>query len=314
MPTYSIIVPLYNEELVVAETYKRLKAEMDKLGEPYEIIFVNDGSRDKTAELTAEICRNDANVKFIDFSRNFGHQIAITAGMDFAAGDAVVVIDADLQDPPSVILQMIQKWKEGYEVVYGKRLARKGETFFKKATAKLFYRLLSSMTNVDIPVDAGDFRLIDRKVCDAMKRISEQNRYVRGLISWVGFRQTAVEYVREERFAGETKYPLKKMIKFALDGKTSFSYKPLKLATLIGFVMSVLSFVYLIIVLIQKLAFDTANLGWSSIISVNLFFDEIILIILGIVGEYIGRIYDEVKQRPLYILRGTLNMDGENHK
>ncbi|MHA7964784.1 glycosyltransferase family 2 protein [Paenibacillus sp. CAU 1782] len=301
--TYSVIVPMYNEELVIEHTYERLKETMDEAGEPYELIFVNDGSKDRTVELVSLIAECDPNVRLVDFSRNFGHQIAISAGMDYAKGDAVVVIDADLQDPPSVILAMIEKWKEGYEVVYGRRLKRKGETLFKKLTAKAFYRLLRSMTNVDIPLDTGDFRLIDRKVCDVLRGLKEKNRFVRGLISWIGFRQTSVEYVREERFAGETKYPLKKMISFALDGITSFSYKPLKIATYLGFILSLSSFVYLIIVLYQGLFTNTTSPGWATIVVLNLLFNGIILILLGVIGEYIGRIYDESKDRPLYIVR-----------
>ncbi len=300
---YSIVIPAYNEELVINESYKRLKAVMDTTNEAYELIFVNDGSRDKTGALLSEICDKDKNVKMIDFSRNFGHQTAITAGMDNSSGQAVVVIDADLQDPPEVILDMIAKWKEGYDVVYGKRGKRKGETFFKLFTAKVFYRFLKSMTTVDIPVDTGDFRLIDRKVCDALSSLSEKNRYVRGLVSWVGFRQTDVTYVREERFAGETKYPLKKMIKFALDGITAFSYKPLKLSTYLGFLLSLGSFIYLLVVIAIKLFTDMAVSGWASTLSVTLFFNGIILIMLGIMGEYVGRIYDESKNRPLYIIR-----------
>lgn len=306
---YSIVVPVFNEELVVEESYKRLKQVMDTAKEGYELIFVNDGSKDKTAEILRKICKTDQHVKLVDFSRNFGHQTAITAGMDNASGQAVVVIDADLQDPPEVILQMIDKWKQGYEVVYGKRLKRKGETLFKKWTAAAFYRLLSSMTTVEIPVDTGDFRLIDRKVCDVMKSLTEKNRYVRGLVSWVGFRQAAVEYVREERWAGETKYPLKKMLKFAADGITSFSYKPLKLATYIGFVISALSFLYLLVVVFQRLFLQGTAPGWASIVAVNLFFNGIILIILGMIGEYIGRIYDESKNRPLYIIRDKVGFD-----
>lgn len=301
--TVSVVVPVYNEEAVIGETYKRLKGVLDSTGESYEVIFVNDGSRDKTFELCSDICSKDSNFKLISFSRNFGHQIAITAGMDNTSGDAIVVIDADLQDPPEVIKEMIVKWREGYEVVYGKRIKRKGETFFKKFTAKVFYRFLSSMTDVKIPVDTGDFRLIDRKVCDALKNVPERNRYVRGLISWLGFKQTAVEFVREERFAGETKYPLKKMIKFAEDAITSFSYKPLKLATVLGLIVSVLSFLYLIYILIDRIFVNSGYTpGWASLIAVSLFFNGIVLIILGIIGEYIGRIYDEVKRRPLYII------------
>ncbi|MGG1638194.1 glycosyltransferase family 2 protein [Paenibacillus sp. MCAF9] len=300
---YSIIVPMYNEEEVIEHTYERLKLVMDSTNECYELIFVNDGSKDRTVELISMICDFDPNVRMINFSRNFGHQIAISAGMDYAQGDAIVVIDADLQDPPEVIIDMIAKWKEGFEVVYGKRLKRKGETMFKKITAKLFYRTLRSLTNVDIPVDTGDFRLIDRKVCDVLRGLKEKNRFVRGLVSWIGFRQTMVEYEREERFAGETKYPLKKMISFAIDGITSFSYKPLKIATYVGFTLSITSFLYLLVVIFQKLFTGTTIAGWASIVAVNLLFNGIILMLLGIIGEYIGRIYEESKNRPLYIVR-----------
>ena len=250
---YSIIIPVYNESEVIRETYNRLLTVMNQTKQSYELIFVNDGSTDTTAAIIREFIAKDKNVKLIDLSRNFGHQIAISAGMDSASGDAIVIIDADLQDPPEVILQMIEKWKEGYEVVYGKRIKRKGESFFKNITAKLYYRLLKQMTSVDIPVDTGDFRLIDKKVREVFLTLTEKNRYVRGLISWAGFKQTAVEYVRDERFAGTTKYPLKKMIKFALDGITSFSNKPLKLAIHTGMALSALSFIYLLVVVIQKL-------------------------------------------------------------
>ena len=250
---YSVIVHVFNEEEVILETYNRLKGVMDALKESYEIIFVNDGSRDKTSFIIGQLCKMDQNTKLIDFSRNFGHQTAITAGMDYSEGDAVVVIDADLQDPPEVIPGMISKWKEGYDVVYGKRIERKGDSIFKKITAKLFYRFLKKMTDVDIPVDTGDFRLIDRKVCETLKTVRERNRYVRGTISWLGFRQTGIEFVRDKRFAGKTKYLLKKMLKFAFDAITSFSYKPLKLASYVGLLLSAISFVYLLIVVLQKL-------------------------------------------------------------
>lgn len=300
---YSVVVPVFNEELVVEESYKRLKAVMDTTGEAYELIFVNDGSRDKTEELVSGLCDRDSHVKMISFSRNFGHQTAITAGMDASSGQAIVVIDADLQDPPEVILEMIEKWKEGFDVVYGQRISREGETVFKKLTAKAFYRLLKSLTSVDIPVDTGDFRLIDRKVCDVLSSLTEKNRYVRGLVSWVGFRQTAVRFHRKERFAGETKYPLKKMLKFALDGITTFSYKPLKLSTYVGFLVSLLSFIYLLVVIGLKLFTDQTVAGWASALSVSLIFNGVILMMLGIIGEYIGRIYDETKNRPLYVIR-----------
>jgi dolichol-phosphate mannosyltransferase len=299
---YSIVVPIYNEELVINETYKRLKEVMDTTEEPYEIIFVNDGSRDKTLDRVKDICDKDKNIKLISFSKNFGHQISITAGMNNSNGKAVIVIDADLQDPPEIMLKMIEKWKMGYQVVYGKRLHRKGETFFKKITAKAFYRTLRVMTDVDIPVDTGDFRLIDRKVCEALKKVPERNRYVRGIISWLGFNQIGIEFERNERFAGETKYPLKKMLKFASDAIISFSYKPLKLATITGLIISIFSFLYLIIIVLKKLFVNDAISGWTSIVVISLFFNGLVLIILGIIGEYIGRIYDEVKGRPLYII------------
>lgn len=306
----SVVVPVYNEEEVIHETYKRLKAVMDGLDITYEIIFVNDGSKDKTREYAIEICKEDKNIKFIDFARNFGHQTAITAGMDYSVGQAVVVIDADLQDPPEVIPEMIEKWKEGYDVVYGQRIKREGETFFKKLTAKVFYRTLNKMTDVEIPVDTGDFRLIDRKVCDALKQVDEKNRYIRGIISWLGFTSSAVPFVRKERFAGTTKYPLKKMLKFASDAIISFSYKPLKIATFSGFFISIASFIYLIVTIILKLIGVTTTVeGWASLFAVMLFFNGIILLFLGIIGEYIGRIYDEAKNRPLYVIREIVNFD-----
>ena len=268
----SVVVPLYNEEEVILETYKRLKGVMDAINEPYEIIFVNDGSKDKTAPMVYELCNKDKTVKLVDFARNFGHQTAITAGMDFSEGQAVVVIDADLQDPPELIPKMIEKWREGYDVVYGKRKERKGETFFKKFTAKIFYRFLRSMTDVEIPVDTGDFRLIDRKVCEALKQVNERNRYIRVIISWIGFKQTGIEFVRDKRFAGATKYPLKKMMKFAFDAITSFSYKPLKLASIFGMLLSSISFIYLIVVICTRIFTAHVQPGWASTLAVNLFF------------------------------------------
>ncbi|GIP36163.1 glycosyltransferase family 2 protein [Paenibacillus sp. J2TS4] len=313
-PNYSVVVPMYNEEAVILKTYLRLKGVMDGIGEPYEFVFVNDGSRDRSAEIVKELGQSDANVRLIDFSRNFGHQVAISAGMDYAQGRAVIVIDADLQDPPEVIPDMIRKWKEGYDVIYGKRLKRKGETAFKKGTALIFYRLLRSLTSVEIPVDTGDFRLLDRKVCDVMSGLKEKNRFIRGMVSWVGFNQTSVEYIREERAAGETKYPLKKMIRFAVDAITSFSYKPLKLATYIGFVLSLSSFFYLLVVLYQRLFTNSTEPGWASIIAINLFFNGIVLLMLGVIGEYIGRIYDESKNRPLYIIKETMGFGADRRE
>lgn len=309
----SIVVPVYNEQEVIDETFRRLSEVFKNYFMKIEYIFINDGSKDNTYFKLGQIAENNPEVRIINFARNFGHQIAITAGMDYAKGDAVVIIDADLQDPPEVIKQMVEKWQEGYEVVYGKRLQREGETFFKKFTAKMFYRFLDSMTDVKLPVDVGDFRLIDRKVCDAMKCLPERSRYVRGLVSWVGFKQTSVEYKREKRFAGETKYPLKKMIKLAGDGIFSFSYKPLKLATFAGMVISALSFIYLIIVLIQKFVKNDIASGWASSMAVSLFFNGVMLIVLGIMGEYVGRIYEEVKARPLYIVGELIGFDEKNN-
>lgn len=305
----SVVVPVYNEEAVIHESYARLKLVLEGLDDAYELIFVNDGSRDETAAIIHRICESDRSVRLIDFARNFGHQTAITAGMDYATGDAVIVIDADLQDPPEVIPEMIATWRKGYDVVYGQRAQRKGETLFKRFTSAAFYRVLQKLTDVDIPVDTGDFRLIDRKVCDALKRVKERNRYVRGIISWLGFRQIGVEFVREKRFAGETKYPLKKMLRFAFDAITSFSYKPLKLATYAGVTVSLGGFAYLLVVLYLKLFTDSTVTGWASMMAVNLFFNGVVLMMLGIMGEYIGRIYDEAKGRPLYVVREELNFD-----
>ncbi|MEK4045291.1 glycosyltransferase family 2 protein [Paenibacillus sp. FSL H8-0048] len=300
---YSIIIPMFNEEAVIQETYRRIKKVMGTTGEPYELIFVNDGSTDNCAQMIEEYSYWDESVKLIDLSRNFGHQVAITAGMDYALGDAVVIIDADLQDPPELIPEMIAEWKQGYQVVYAKRIKRNGESLFKKLTASLFYRVLRYSTDISIPVDTGDFRLMDRRVCDELKRLPEKNRFVRGLVSWVGFRQKAIEYEREERLAGETKYPFRRMLKLSLDGITSFSYKPLKLAGVLGALLSVSGFLYLMYVLYLALFTDAAVKGWASMIGITLTFNGFVLLMLGILGEYVGRIYDESKGRPLYIVQ-----------
>ncbi len=300
---YSLVVPVFNEEAVIEETNRRLSAVMTELHESFEIIYINDGSRDQTGLLLRGLCDADPRIKLLSFSRNFGHQTAITAGMDYACGDAVIVIDADLQDPPEIIPKMIERWQEGYEVVYGLRASREGETAFKKRTAKMYYKLLNKMADVDIPADVGDFRLIDAKVRDALMTIPEHNRYVRGLISWLGFRQTSVEFTRSSRFAGETKYPLRKMIRLGIDGITSFSYKPLKIGIGLGAVLSVFSFCFLLFVFIGRL-FNLVVMepGYASLMCVILFFFGILLIMMGIIGEYIGRIFEEVKGRPLYII------------
>jgi glycosyltransferase involved in cell wall biosynthesis len=310
---YSIVVPVYNEEAVIQETYRRLRSVMDLTAESYELLFVNDGSKDRTSVILQSIALTDPRVKLIDFSRNFGHQVAITAGMDYASGAAVVVIDADLQDPPELILEMIAKWESGYDVVYAKRIERQGETFFKKMTAKLYYRLLRASTDIDIPVDTGDFRLLDRKVVDELKKMPERNRYVRGLVSWVGFRQTAIEYVRQERFAGESKYPFKKMLKLSLDGLTSFSNKPIKLAVSGGTVLFAAGFLYLLVDSIVSIAGRAAN-GLNYIAALQLLLAGIVLGAVGLVGEYVTRILDEARGRPLYIVRACYGMGKQERR
>jgi len=302
---------MFNEEEVIAETYARLTRVMQEMAEPYELVFVNDGSRDKTAEIIAAFCADDGAVRLVDFSRNFGHMPAISAGMEYARGDAIFIIDADLQDPPEIFPQMAKKWREGFHVVYGQREKREGESLFKKVSAKIFYRFIRRMTSVDMPVDTGEFRLIDRKVCDAVNALPEKSRYIRGLVSWVGFRQTAVLYVRQERFAGQTKYPLRKMIAFAMDAVASFSYRPLKLATTLGLLISLTGFVYLAIILYQALFTCTTVPGWASTTGIVVFTQGIVLMILGLIGEYIGRIYDEIKNRPTYIVREVIEKKSE---
>jgi glycosyltransferase involved in cell wall biosynthesis len=309
-PRYSIVAPCFNEEGVLHVLYQRTCQTMDQTGEPWELVLVNDGSHDRTPEIMRELHAADPRVKVVDFARNFGHQIAVTAGLDYARGDAVVIIDADLQDPPEVILKMINRWQEGYEVVYAVRTERKGETWFKEFTAKLFYRLIYRITDVDIPLDTGDFRLMDRKVVETMKQMKERHRFIRGMTSWVGFRQTGVSYVREERFAGETHYPFRKMFKFALDAITGFSYLPLQLATYLGFIIAALSAVAALLVVYARLFMGAAPFyGQATTLVTVLFLGGVQLITLGIIGEYLGRIYDEVKARPLYIVREALGFE-----
>ncbi|HEX5692942.1 MAG TPA: glycosyltransferase family 2 protein [Roseiflexaceae bacterium] len=311
-PTFSVAAPVFNEEALVAEFCQRTIAALEPLGEPFEIVLVNDGSRDSSPEIIRRLHEQDPRIRVINFSKNFGHQIAITAGMDYAQGQAVVVIDSDLQDPPEVIPRMIEQWRQGYQVVYGVRGEREGETAFKLATATLFYRLIRKITNVDIPLDAGDFRLMDRKVVDALKQMREQKRFMRGLSVWVGFKQTGVTYKRDARKAGETKYPLKKMVRFALDGITAFSYLPLQLATYFGFVVAAISLLFLILVVILRLTGSGESFyGQATSLVSILFLGSVQLIFLGIIGEYLGRIYDEVKRRPLYIVAEELGFDQE---
>ncbi|HET9224160.1 MAG TPA: glycosyltransferase family 2 protein [Roseiflexaceae bacterium] len=314
-PTYSVVAPVYNEEALVAEFCERTIAALEPLGEPFEIVLVNDGSRDGSPEIIRQLHDQDPRIKVVNFSRNFGHQVAITAGMDYAKGQAVTVIDSDLQDPPEVIPRMIDEWKRGYQVVYGVRGEREGETAFKLATASLFYRLIRKITNVDIPLDAGDFRLMDRRVVEALNSMREQKRFMRGLSVWVGFKQTGVTYRRDARKAGETKYPLRKMIRFALDGITAFSYLPLQLATYLGFTVATLSLLGLIAVIILRLTGSgDAFYGQASTLVSVLFLGGIQLIFLGIIGEYLGRIYDEVKRRPLYIVAETLGFEQDSQR
>ncbi len=302
-PKYSIVAPVFNEEEGLTEFYRRTAAVMDQLDGDCELVLVFDGSRDRSPEIGRELRARDPRVKIIDFARNFGHQIAITAGIDYAEGDAVVIIDSDLQDPPEVIPDLVAKWKEGYEVIYAQRRSRAGETLFKLFTAKLFYRLIDRLASIDIPRDTGDFRLIDRKVVLVMRRLREHHRFMRGLSVWVGFRQAGVLYDRHERFAGRTQYPLRKMIKFASDAITGFSYVPLQLATTAGFWISGLALVGIIVVAVLRLAGSDFFYGQATAIVATLFLGGVQLIFLGIIGEYLGRIYDEVKRRPLYVTR-----------
>jgi dolichol-phosphate mannosyltransferase len=277
---------------------------MDQTNEPWELVLILDGSQDRSPQIAREMHEADPRVKILDFAKNFGHQIAVTAGLDYAQGDAVIIIDSDLQDPPEVILDLIARWKEGYEVVYAVRAERKGETWFKKTTALLFYRLIQKLTDVNIPLDTGDFRLIDRRVVDTLKRMSEHHRFIRGMTSWVGFRQTGVEYVREERFSGTTSYPFRKMLKLVINAITGFSFFPLQIATYMGFVIAGLSGVAVLVVIYARLFWQTqAFFGQATTLVMVLFLGGVQLITLGILGEYIGRIYDEVRGRPLYVLR-----------
>lgn len=309
----SVIIPSYNEERNVGIMYERLTKTLSEITDSYEMIFVNDCSKDQTLLRIKELAERDSHVKYLSFSRNFGHQIAVSAGLDFCTGEAVVIIDGDLQDPPELITQMYERYKEGYKVVYAKRKTREGETWFKKATAKIFYRLLASMTSIDIPVDVGDFRLIDRVIVEHLRNMPEKSKYIRGQIAWIGYKQTFVEYHRDARLYGTTNYPLKKMLRFALDGITAFSDKPLKIASGLGIFSAIVSLLALVYALVSHFCFHTTITGWTSLILSVLFIGGVQLITIGIIGEYIARINNDVRNRPLYILdEKNIDKDSEH--
>lgn len=302
-PVFSIIAPIYNERESMPELLRRVSAVMDGLGEPWELILVDDGSSDGSTEEIRRLAVQDEHVRPVIFARNFGHQIAVTAGLDYSRGDAVVIIDSDLQDPPEVIAELVAKWREGYEVVYAVRAEREGESWFKTFTASLFYRLIFRITDIKIPLDTGDFRLMDRKVVNVMNSMRERDRFLRGMSAWVGFKQVGVAYKRAARFAGSTKYPFRKMLKLALNAITGFSYFPLQVATYIGFIAAGLSILMIPVVIVMRALTTSQFVGQASTLVAVLFLGGVQLISLGILGEYIGRIYDEVKGRPLYIVR-----------
>ncbi len=312
MKKISLVIPMYYEEEVAKTCYERVKKVLDNLKDKYEseIIFINDGSKDKTLPILEEIAKKDKNVKVISFSRNFGHQAAVTAGLKFVTGDAIVIMDADLQDPPELIPDMLKYWEDGNEVIYGKRKSREGESQFKLLTAKAFYSMLNSLSDVEIPKNTGDFRLVDRKVVDVVNSLPEHNKFLRGLFSWVGFKQYAYEYERKERVAGKTKYPLKKMLKLASDGIIGFSMKPIKAIGILGCISIIVSIIIMIVGIVSFASgkhFLTN--GWASIMFTMTFLAGIILLSLAIMGEYIARIYDEAKERPQYIIDKTINID-----
>lgn len=312
-PFISVVIPCYNEEEALPILHERLSKVLRRCTDQYEIILANDGSRDRTIDVIRSLATADPHVRGIDLSRNFGHQMCLTAGLDHARGEVILMMDADLQDPPELLPRMLKAWRNGADVVYAVRKKRIGESTFKLATAALFYRLLRMSTKVDIPVDTGDFRLIDRTALDGVLAIRENNRFLRGLFSWVGFRQEPIYYVRQQRVAGESKYPLRKMLRFAFDGITSFSWSPLRLAMWLGLVSAALSFLYGTVVIWEGLSGGTVP-GWASTTVSVLFLGGIQLVTIGLLGEYIGRIFEEVKQRPLYLVREVIEAPSSDQK
>ena len=298
----TVVVPMYNEETGAAECVRRLQKVLTAIGCRYELLFVNDGSSDSTLSVLQEMRAADANIRIVDFSRNFGHQIAITAGLDLAQGDAIIIIDGDLQDPPELFPEMIAKWQAGADVVHARRRSRAGESAFKKGTAALYYRLMDKISSVEIPIDVGDYRLVSRRAQGALLRLRERHRYVRGLVAWVGFKQDFVDYDRDKRFAGQTHYPLLKMIAFSWHGISSFSVMPLRLASYLGIVSALVAFFYGCYALYMNYVMKSTVIGWTSIVMLVMFLGGIQLISLGIIGEYIGMLFEESKQRPLYLV------------
>jgi dolichol-phosphate mannosyltransferase len=313
-PTFSIIAPIFNETRNLPELHRRVGEVMDSTGEPWELVLVDDGSTDGSGEMMRRMAEQDPRVRPVIFARNFGHQIAVTAGLDHARGQAVIIIDADLQDPPEVMLEMIAQWRQGYEVVFAVRTEREGESWFKLFTAKLFYRLIYSITDVKLPLDAGDFRLLDRQVVDVLGKMRERHRFLRGMSAWVGFRQVGVPYKRAARFAGETKYPFRKMFRLAVNAITGFSYFPLQVATYIGFFSAGVSILAIPVVIAMRLAGSQAFFGQATTLIAVLFLGGVQLISLGILGEYLGRLYDEAKGRPLYIVRAAPDKNTQEEK
>lgn len=311
-PVFSIVIPCYNEEIVITDCHRRLSEVMQGLGESYELIFVNDGSRDATPVILDQLSENDPHVRVVHFARNGGHQIAVTAGVDYASGEAIVIIDADLQDPPEVIPEMVERWRAGVQVVYGKRRSRAGETWFKEKTAELYYRLMQNLTADKFPRDTGDFRLVDKQVADVVRAMPEHSRYLRGMFAWAGFKQEPLLYDRDKRFAGESHYSLRKMLKLAIDGILSFSNKPLKLPLILGMFWTIAGLVTMLVLLILNLTGYPVGLWWLAALMMVL--SGSILGVLGIIAGYISRIYEEAKGRPLYIVERTTGFPKEDQQ